>query len=313
MEASDHNHNINPSLLAVSLSFHGGPPSPVILQVLPPFAVGHTFLPATQHPPSGWNSKPKCAVTTCSKVAGTAGCTNKMCKPCCQAVPQPCHYKPHNNGLRATYTTDQPYSLARPLPTVPLQPPPTPTPILPTPALMPTQLPSAALPLDTVTTSSSSADILQQELNVGSSADACAVQQESNGHFWKLADPALVADWQRNRQAREERSRADKILWQITAAYEILNIAVCMALTTTTKTHKSSTQNPQTSDSNISMVSGSIHKRFAALAFWDHFLGSCTKISMYFAYFPFQIFAVLDFARPWLQTWISLREWLWPL
>ncbi|KAF8160311.1 hypothetical protein BJ912DRAFT_1101217 [Pholiota molesta] len=119
--------------LAIS-EHHDAPPTPVINPALittsSPFSsfdfTAVAPMPSSQlrhgTAPEAGTSKPRCAGPSCKRV-GTASCTYKKCKPCCERSVAICMFKGHNAGQRPVSTSDNPSHLARPLPGFPFQVP----------------------------------------------------------------------------------------------------------------------------------------------------------------------------------------------
>lgn len=89
-----------------------------MLQLLGSSVLTQSQLVSTQS--AGGTSKPRCTELSCKRI-GTASCSYKKCKPCCERSPTICQFKGHNpGGQRPVSVSDNPAHLARPIPSAPL-------------------------------------------------------------------------------------------------------------------------------------------------------------------------------------------------
>ena len=91
----------------------------------PPSSLSHSLIqPSTGVLPVRPKGKERCGSGTCSRQA-TASCSKGMCKTCCiRDSTSTCFYKGHNGGLCPISTSDDPFHLPGPIPSIPLLLPP---------------------------------------------------------------------------------------------------------------------------------------------------------------------------------------------
>ncbi|KAJ7759899.1 hypothetical protein B0H16DRAFT_1815076 [Mycena metata] len=96
------------------------PPPPEIdpLLYVPPDLPYEFLSPTPRAPPAPAStadvSKPLCSQRNCKRIAAAKGCTNDMCKTCCQLSTTPCAYAAHRNSTPVVAANGNPSALARP-------------------------------------------------------------------------------------------------------------------------------------------------------------------------------------------------------
>ncbi|KAF8189465.1 hypothetical protein K438DRAFT_1971586 [Mycena galopus ATCC 62051] len=99
-------------------------PSQTTFPMVSPSQVLSLPPPSSQNPPasqSSSNSKPRCALRTCTRRALSKDCTHGMCKTCCEQQQKGCRYAPHRTQptAQASSSHGDPSALSRPPPMFP--------------------------------------------------------------------------------------------------------------------------------------------------------------------------------------------------
>ncbi|KAF8808811.1 hypothetical protein BYT27DRAFT_7337527, partial [Phlegmacium glaucopus] len=146
--------------------------------------------------------KKSCTSRPCSRLA-TATCSKAMCKTCCiRDVVAICFNKAHNSGRRPVSTSDDPFHLARPVPSIPLR--------------LPTSTDTSGFDFSALSFVSPSLPSLPTLSIPPGAVDPPALTPSSTGetetnpfYFGKPVPSALVADWNRRKQEREARQKSE--------------------------------------------------------------------------------------------------------